>query len=251
MPRRVHVPTVRPGEIALGEHEAHHLRDVLRLETGAPLEVFDDAGAVGRAVVVACSARGVTVRVDEVTAGADRGLRWTIAAAVPKGNRADWMIEKLSELGASRFVPLAAGRSVVLPEGRGKRQRWERIAVEAAKQSKRRGVMTIADLTPLPEAIKRLEGAAGWVLSTAGDAVPMGQALLVSPARRKRDLTIFIGPEGGWTDDELRLFAQSALTPVRLTATILRVETAAVAAAAIVGAVLAPALQSPNDQATP
>jgi len=251
MPRRVHVPAVRPGELALDAHESHHLRDVLRLEAGAPLEVFDEAGAVGRAIVVACSVRGVTVRVDEMTAAAEQGLTWTIAAAVPKGNRADWMVEKLSELGASRFVPLAAGRSVVLPEGRGKRQRWERIAVEAAKQSKRRGVMTIADLTPLPEAIKHLEGAARWVLSTAGDAVPMGQAVLDFPSKRQRQLTIFIGPEGGWTGDELRLFSQSALTPVRLTATILRVETAAVAAAAIVGAVLAPALQSPNHQTTP
>jgi 16S rRNA (uracil1498-N3)-methyltransferase len=124
---------------------------------------------------------------------------------------------------------LAAARSVVLPRGRNKQERWERIALESAKQSRRSGTMRIAPLTPLAAALAAMAGA-GWVLSTADDAQPIAQ-LARSPLS---SVTAFIGPEGGWTDDELAAFSRAGVTPVRLTDTILRVETAAIAAAATV-----------------
>src|SRR5687767_15989799 len=98
--------------------------------------------------------RTASVRVGSVDEAGPRGLDWTIAAAVPKGDRADWMVEKLSELGVEEFIPLASARSVVLPEGRNKRERWVRIATEAAKQSRRGGVMRVGELTPVAEALK-------------------------------------------------------------------------------------------------
>ena len=189
------------------------------------------------------------VRVDAAmsrTAPATRST-WTVAAAVPKGERADWMVEKLSELGTAAFVPLAAARSVVLPEGKNKRERWSRIATEAAKQSRRAGVMRIGELTsvgPVLEDLAETSNAAGWYFSTAGDAKPAGEAADALPAGT-RSIVAFVGPEGGWTDDELSRFAAAGLTPVRLTPTVLRVETAAVAAAAVIGAVVARASAVP------
>src|SRR6185295_16110244 len=121
-------------------------RDVLRLSTGAELELFDDAGRVARGEIVATEPL-VRVRVGEVGTVRHSTRAVTIASAVPKGERADWMIEKLSELGCERFVPLATARSVVLPEGKNKRERWIRIATESAKQSRRAGVMRIDELT--------------------------------------------------------------------------------------------------------
>jgi 16S rRNA (uracil1498-N3)-methyltransferase len=231
MLRRIHVAEVRAGSLQLDAAEAHHIRDVLRLTAGTEVEVFDDAGASGRGIIATADAAGVIVRVDSIDEHADRALELTVAAAVPKGDRADWMVEKLSELGVSEFIPLAAERSVVLPRGVGKHQRWERIATEAAKQSRRRGVMRIAELTQVASTLQAV-GSSAWFLSTAPDAAPI--ASLMTGMEQLPRLTLFIGPEGGWAADELELFEKSALTPVALTATILRVETAAIAAAAIV-----------------
>jgi 16S rRNA (uracil1498-N3)-methyltransferase len=241
--RRVHVSSVQPGDISLDAVQARHARDVLRLQSGAAVEVFDDAGTVATGELV-IAGREVLVRVDAsgVTRDVGDALAWTIAAAVPKGERADWMVEKLSELGTAAFVPLAAARSVVLPEGRNKRERWTRIATEAAKQSRRAGVMRVGELTTLDAMLKELADtadAAGWHFSTADGAKPAGEAADALPPGI-RSIVAFIGPEGGWTDDELSRFAAAGLTPVRLTATVLRVETAAVAAAAIIGTVIAP-----------
>jgi 16S rRNA (uracil1498-N3)-methyltransferase len=231
--RRIHVKQLRPGEpIALDRAEAHHARHVLRLPDGSAVEVFDDAGLAGEGVL--------HVRGDEVTVLVAFAVPpiWnrpvvslTVAAAVPKGDRADWLVEKLSELGVVTFIPLAAARSVVLPEGRGKRDRWNRISTEAAKQSRRAGVMRITELTALADALRDARPA--WFLSTeAPDAVPIVRALGALP--RGPVLTAFVGPEGGWTDAERQQFLAAGATPVRLTHTILRVETAAVATAAIV-----------------
>ena len=234
MLRRIHVPSLRPGEpIALEPAEAHHALDVLRMTDGTPVEVFDDAGTVGEGVL--------TVRGDKTFVRVERadlqppgltGVLLSIVAAVPKGDRADWMVEKLSELGVAEFIPLAAARSVVLPEGKSKRDRWVRIATEAAKQSRRAGVMRITELTPVDEALARCSSRA-WFLSTEVEhPTPIVRAAEgLAPGAQ---LTAFIGPEGGWTAQEQQHFIAAGATPVRLTDTVLRIETAAVATAAVV-----------------
>ena len=230
--RRVHTPRIYAGRIELDPSASRHARDVLRLEMGAELEVFDDAGKVARGAIVALEPL-VAVQVDAIDA-IDRTdanvIDITVAAAVPKGERADWMVEKLSELGVARFIPLATARSVVLPEGKNKRERWQRLAIESAKQSRRRGVMQIEELTKLDVATRQAAGVAAMVLSTAPDAKPILDALPGAP----RGVALFIGPAGGWTDEELGLFQQYDVTAVRLTDTILRIETAALVAAAAV-----------------
>lgn len=243
VPRRVHVSRIVPGEVPVDSGQARHVRDVLRLEAGAAVEVFDDAGAVAAGELV-FAGRDVRVRVGAVARAAPRSTsrEWTIAAAVPKGERADWMVEKLCELGTGEFLPLAAARSVVLPEGRNKRDRWVRIATEAAKQSRRAGVMRVGDLTRVDEALAAatsdaLPGRVGWYFSTAAGARPVADAAAALPPAVP--ITAFIGPEGGWTDDELSRFAAAGFTAVRLTDTVLRVETAAIAAAAVIGSLAA------------
>ena len=238
MVRRIHTSTLRTaGDLTLSEREAHHARDVLRLGSGDVVELFDDAGATARGTILSSAPAGVVVRVEapSIATAGDVAIRLTIAAAVPKGDRAEWMIEKLSELGAERFIPLATARSVVLPEGKNKRERWMRIATEAAKQSRRRGVMRIEELTKLGDALAgATDAGACWHLSTTTGATPVLDLVAgnTSPA-----LTAFIGPEGGWKDEELALFEAAGAAAVKLTPTILRVETAAVAIASIVGSV--------------
>jgi 16S rRNA (uracil1498-N3)-methyltransferase len=241
------------GPVELDRDEAHHARDVLRLGVGDAVELFDDAGAVGRAVIERCDAGAVVVRVDRVEPRPAAGAL-TIASAVPKGDRAEWMVEKLSELGVDRFVPLAAARSVVLPAGKNKRDRWQRIATEAAKQSRRAGVMRIEVLTEVVSLLTPSPGSPevtaqrlvrGWGEGSVCylDTDPRAQSLIDHLQSQISDLrsqiTLLIGPEGGWTDEETAVMRDRGLTGVKLTATILRVETAAVAAAAIVATWLA------------
>ena len=230
MTRRIHVPSILTGENLLDASQAHHLRDVLRLKIGSSVELFDDAGRVAQAIVTQIDIERVTVRVESIQHAVNTA-ELIVASAVPKGDRADWMIEKLSELGVSRFVPLETARSVVHPTGSGKRDRWARIATESAKQSRRAGVMRIDDLTRLEAAISQFPSAI--FCSTGNEAIPISE--IAGPKDR---LAIFIGPEGGWADGEIALFRSHNLTGVKLTATILRVETAAIAAAAIAASLL-------------
>jgi 16S rRNA (uracil1498-N3)-methyltransferase len=234
--RRVHTPRLYVGRIELDQAGSRHARDVLRLEVGTEVEVFDDRGGVARGVIEAVDPI-VTVQVDAVDdAAAANVIDITVAAAVPKGDRADWMVEKLSELGVARFVPLATARSVVLPEGRNKRQRWTRIATESAKQSRRRGVMRVEELTKLDVAIANAAATRALVLSTQASAIPILKAMRDAPD----PVTLFVGPEGGWSDEELAAFGQGGVTAVKLTDSVLRVETAALVAAAIVAVTFNP-----------
>jgi 16S rRNA (uracil1498-N3)-methyltransferase len=232
MARRLLVPELRVGLVPLPVDQAHHARDVLRLGVGDDVELFTASGRTAAGVIVETTALAVVVEVREIREAAD-GLALTIASAVPKAARGDWMIEKLSELGVARFVPLMTARSVVHPEGRNKIERWQRLAAESAKQSRRMGVMQIEPLTALDDALARLSGTAAF-LSTAAGAVPLS-SILHPPSS---SLTLLVGPEGGWSEQELARFAQRHLTPITLGGTILRVETAAIAAAAVVAALM-------------
>jgi len=235
--RRVRVGKVAAGLTELEEREAHHARDVLRMGVGEIVEVFDAEGNVGAGKIESVGKK-VAVRVERVEERR-AGFEWWVAAAVPKGTRGDWMVEKLSELGASGFVPLISERSVVSAEGKNKRARWERLASEAAKQSKRRGVMKIGEVTRLEKFVGELNSA-GWYLSLDAGARNMREVVAEVTGEKIKRLTLLIGPEGGWTQKEIAMFDEAGLTGVRMGGTILRVETAAVAAGAIVAAMVAP-----------
>lgn len=208
----------------------------MRLTSGAVVELFDDAGATAEGTVVMVTPSEVVVEAGEIRRQAAAGVRWVVASAVPKAARADWMIEKLSELGADAFVPLETARSVVHPEGKNKLDRWRRLALESAKQSRRPGVMRVEEMASVGDLVKQVaaDRREGWYLSTTLGAVPIAKAVAGGP----RDLVLLIGPEGGWTEAEEGMFEANGFTGVSLTGTILRVETAAVAVGAVVACLL-------------
>ena len=223
--RRVHVDLVRAGPLALPAGEAHHLRDVLRLDVGATIEVFDAAGRRATATLTRVDRDGVEARVDAID-NAIAAPSIVVASAVPKADRADWLVEKLCELGVARWIPLRTARSVVHPEGRAKLERWGRIAIEAAKQSRRQGVMTIDALMSLDALLSTLDPTTTVVLSTRKEATPLAAVRQAS--------TLLIGPEGGWTDDELSRLVLLGIREASLTQTVLRLETAAIVAAGVI-----------------
>lgn len=246
MSRRLFTPQLRPGTQPLIESEAHHARDVLRLAVGESITLFDSAGHTADAIIRSLSRKQVEVDVDHISPPPP-WPKVSVFCAVPKGERADWLIEKLSELGVAAFVPLQTERGVVESPGENKVQRWNRIAIESAKQSQRIGVMTIEPSMKLIAAIEASRPVTlRLTLTTQGEAVSIVDAFARqprhpadgsagdSPSTMPASLALFIGPEGGWTDAELNAMLAGGLTPTRLTCTILRIETAAVSAAAVV-----------------
>ena len=218
---RLFVPDLRAGVQALPEGEAKHVRRVLRLKDGDSVELFDGRGSVAAGTLVA---GGVEAAAIEAVAPPPS---LTVLAATPKGERADWMVEKLAELGVTAWVPLVTSRSVVTP-GAGKLDKYRRRAVEAAKQAGTAFVLRVEE----PVAVTDVLDGGGVVLSLSAGAGPL---LGAGPVGR-----VFVGPEGGWTEDEEAAFAAAGIGAATLGATALRVETAAVVASGMLRACPAP-----------
>ncbi len=204
--------------VAVGEEVSHHLRRVLRLGDGDVVTITDGRGA-WRSTIVRTTGRDVVLEpMGSVEREEQVGGELVLATAIPKGERADWLVQKVAEVGADRIVLLHASRSVVRwgPERADRRRaRLQRIADEALGQS-RRVWRTVVD-GPV---------AADEVLPGAAVAEPGGRPPAAS------DRVVAIGPEGGWTDDELA----SAADRIDLGPAVLRVETAAVVAVALAAA---------------
>ena len=191
----------------LSPEESRHALRALRLTTGDRVTIFDSQETWSGQIE--STSGSVTVRLLEKLA-ALRIPRVIVAAAVPKGARLDWMIEKLAELGVSEFIPVRFARSVTDP-GEGKRKRLEKIAVAAAKQSG----APVLRISP-EKKVEELPVDALLASPGATDPAPAGGGCVV------------IGPEGGLTGDEESRFPRR----LSLGPTVLRVETAAVVAAA-------------------
>ena len=222
MIHRAFVQLLRPGIIVLSEDESKHVQNVLRMNVGDSIDVFDEPGNTARARISRLSKQGVELEVSDVVAPT-KARELTVCSAVAKGERADWVIEKLSELGVRRFVPIVTRRSVVEPRS-GKQERWKRIAIEAAKQSGRVGVMSISPPTPLQ--MVRIERQCAVLSSERETDIP-------GPIEWSTLTQIFIGPEGGWEEEELQWLEGKGGRRVRLPTPILRIETACIVAAAL------------------
>jgi len=195
------------------DDDAHHLFRVLRLRDGEVVTVSDGQGAWCATRVVAGHLQQDTDIVQEAVP-----VALTIASAIPKGDRAEWMVQKLTEIGVTELALLHCARSVVRWEGeRGarQRQRMKRVAREAAMQSRRVWLPTLSGPFDAQSVLQRPH----TVL-----AEPAGVPRTELPFRPS---TVVIGPEGGFSAEELA----GDVPRVRLGATVLRVETAAVVAA--------------------
>ena len=228
--RRLFLPPDRisQGRAMLTAEAIHYLRDVLRLGPGAEVELFDGAGG------------SYPARLDEDLAGLRLGPRrearpqmalWLVVA-LAKGEKMDLVVQKATELGASRVLSFAAARSVVRldRERRSARaERWRRIAAEAARQCGRADVPLIAEPVPLAEALGTVPaGFARFVFHPGGEPL--------TGAKGVPGVVAVIGPEGGLSPEEVGSCEAAGARWVSLGPRILRAETAAVVAAALLQA---------------
>lgn len=218
-----------PGSLVIEGAEAHHLAAVCRLNVADRLTLFNGDGNDYPAIISGIERRRVIVEVGEaVKINRELPHRVEIAAPLPKGDRAQFMIEKLTELGVASFVPLLTRRGVVKPH-ENKQEKLQRYVIEASKQCGRNVLMAIQ--TPQR-----------WEDYCRRDNLPQGRYVahpggthVRTTSLKQADVTFAIGPEGGFSDEEIDLARSSGWTLLDLGPRILRVETAALAAAAWAG----------------
>ncbi len=215
--------------------EAHHLINVRRLVSGDCVEVFDGKGSAACAEVVSCSKKTLNLKINEVDFTEPRRCkRIILAVSLAKAQRFDWLIAKASELGVDHICPIIYQRTVKQAAGKNISARYSNIAVSAAKQCGRRYLPAIEKPCQLPKFFDLLS-----------DNYPKSRLLVAAVteenvslsgdfwAESDADVVLFIGPEGGFTDEEQQFLNEKGAENVKLTDTVLRIETAAVAASAI------------------
>jgi 16S rRNA (uracil1498-N3)-methyltransferase len=207
--------------------EAHHARKVLRLQPGDAVELFNGQGGVARAVIEGFDAGKAFCRVLAVDQLEPARPRLLVAAAMPKGPHADDMINQLSQVAVDQFTPLLTQRSVVDPRP-SKLDRLSRQVIESAKQAGRPFLMTLQPPTPLAQVL-------GQPAELRLIAVP-GEHQVAELGQRMKEamsVLVLVGPEGGWTDEEMRAAIDAGFLPWTIGPSVLRIETAAVVAAGV------------------
>jgi 16S rRNA (uracil1498-N3)-methyltransferase len=232
--RRFFVDSVHLDSAALGGDEARHLTRVLRVQPGQQYEISDNRSAWLAEIV---EARGDRVRfhILEPIDTPPPPVRMTLCAALIKFDRFEWMVEKATELGVEDILPVETARTERgLFEASGKRsERWRRIARESAQQSRRTSIPEILPAVRFGQALKQ-DADYRYFLDEA-TAPPLLSALPTTPARRDR-VAVLLGPEGGWTDEERGMALDAGWRGVSMGPQILRAETAATAALAVLTA---------------
>jgi 16S rRNA (uracil1498-N3)-methyltransferase len=242
MPDRFFVPEpITSDRVTLGGEEAHHLIHVLRAKAGLAVTLFDGIGSEFAARIERVGRTEVELAIEGCAAvNREPAIELTLATALPKGDRQRWLVEKAVELGVRRLVPLHTERSVAEPLEKAL-TRLRRTVIEASKQCGRNRLMEIAP----PRDWTELCAEAGSISVTD----PSRRRAVADPsgaigarawceslpnAAEVRSVLVAVGPEGGWTDSELELARTHGWDVLSLGPRTLRVETAAVALAAII-----------------
>ena len=230
--RRVFVDRVGDGEAHVEGPAAHHLARVVRLREGEEVELSDGRWLF-RARVAKADSRRVEFTIEEETAAPASGPDVTLQVAVFQFSRLEWALEKATELGVTRVVPVVADRSEThLVKAVPKRmERWRRIAEQAAQQSHRMSAPAIEEAVSFEEAVANGKETR-LILHPDGD--PLGDILASSA---EGPIQLLVGPEGDWTDDEVSAALTAGYRQAGMGALILRCETAAVAALSIISQV--------------
>lgn len=218
--------------ILLNSDETRHLRDVLRLREGAEVQVFDGAGGEFSCVIETIAKQETVLRISSKIAAhaPESDLDLTLAVALLKGEKFDLVVQKATELGVTRLVPLATKRADVKikdeKDAAKKLERWRKIALEAAKQSGRAKLMSIENPAEFADFIEASSDAAKILFAERG-----GENFSAIASSRK--IIAVVGAEGGWESAEIDTAQTRGFQIVTFGGRILRAETAAIAIAGI------------------
>ncbi len=224
------------AELNIKTEDSRHIARVLRMKKGGRIIVSDGRGASAIAEITALAGNDVQVKIVEFLPSEEPPrLRLILGQGLGKGDKMDFVVQKAVELGVSDIVPLELSRSVtVYEDGKktAKRERWQKIAEEAAKQCQRSILPVVHPVQTLNEALA--DFAAGAKLLCYEDEQEYSLGAALDDAKAVDSLFLLIGPEGGFSDEEVDAARQAGFSTVSLGPRILRTETAAVATLAII-----------------
>ncbi|RMD58354.1 16S rRNA (uracil(1498)-N(3))-methyltransferase [Candidatus Woesearchaeota archaeon] len=220
---RLYIPDAEHGKkVRLDVQQQRHLK-VLRVKKGERIRVFDGRGREFEAIYSGKVRDNSLLLEREIDPLPEPGASITLATAVPKGKRADFLVEKVSELGVSRIIPIIYARSSVIPRD-AKIERLRKIATEACAQSGRSTIPEIEKPITFAQALEKVrEYNKAFLCHLSGE-------LLQKAYHDETSIIIFIGPEGDFAPSELEAAQEAGIVKVRLGSTIQRVETAAISA---------------------
>ncbi|MFA5275355.1 MAG: RsmE family RNA methyltransferase [Candidatus Omnitrophota bacterium] len=234
---------ISPGKIKILERPTiHHLKDVLMLNPGEEVMIFDGTGNEYRAQIEIITNKAIELKIkNKLNANEPVQFLLTVACAIPKKSRFDDIVDKLTQLGVSRVIPMLTERVIIKLDKHKealRKARWGKIALNASEQSKRRSLVIIDAPTSISDVIANslgfdlkliptLEGKRKSLKYVLTQSLPM-------PLPVPFNILVLIGPEGDFTDEEVKFALNAGFIPVSLGKEVLRVETAAVAAAGFI-----------------
>lgn len=219
------------GQAVIDGEDGRHIARSLRMRTGEALTVSDGAGVDYDGEIEEISGDTVTVRLTKQYKNkSEPTLRVTLYPGMPKSDKLDLVVQKATEMGAAAVIPVLTDRSVSRPDAKSaakKQERLQRIALEAAKQSGRGAVPQVGAMQSFKEAVRTARGTK--ILFYEGGGLPLSKCLPPD----ETEVSVFIGPEGGFAPEEVEFAKENGVVTATLGPRILRTETAPLAALAI------------------
>jgi len=222
--------------IVISGSQLHHIKDVMRLKKGDEITAFDDTGREFLGVIDTISPKQACIAVHSLKQAVSTDLpKLKLVCAIPKLNKMDYIVQKATELGVDAIIPVVTERTIVALDGAKKvsrLSRWERIAIEASKQCGRPGIPKIKGITGLDQALKTIKPCSLKLIACLDEkTVHLKDVLPDSPVD---SVALLIGPEGDFTPSEIEFAVRHGCKPVSLGQTVLKCDTAAIAASAII-----------------
>lgn len=223
--------------VTLSEDESHHLLHVLRAKAGQKVEVFNGEGGTGLAFVEMPARGAVAIRILERSEQKRPAVPFALIQALPREQKMDLIIQKATELGASEILPVLTEHAVVHlkpDQGEGKRERWNKIALNAAKQCGTAWLPKIAPVQALPAFLTACHKFDALLVCALDENTrPIRDAIQSIKARPVSSVGVLVGPEGDFSAAEMETIRAAGAIPVSLGGSVLRSETAAMYALSV------------------
>lgn len=217
--------------------DINHIKNVLRLQPGEYIRLFDGTGMVYTGKIISISPHCVRVEIIEKTAPATESpVHISIAQSYLKEKKMDVLIRQLTELGVGFWFPFFSERSIPLPDQKklaSRRQRWKKIAIEAVKQCRRNRLMEIGQALSFHEMLLSAKNSDLKIIFWENAELALISNKYFSEKKHIRSIFAVLGPEGGFSNDEINQAIQQGFLPVKMGPRILRAETATIAACAV------------------
>lgn len=249
MPHRFYCSDLtEQGTTTLSDAEFHHLAHVMRHQPGDEVELFSGNGLVATCRITKIGKSNCQLEILSARRESPPEIEVTIATAVPKGDRFAWLVEKATEIGVARIVPILTERSIVDPRD-SKLDKMRQASIAACKQCGRNHLMQITALTSWKDFLRNITAEDRFMIAHPYESTKVDElnattsaqpssssdiksiADLTQPNSGGRKITVAIGPEGGFSESEVQSALALGAIPIQLGKYILRIETAAIAAA--------------------